>query len=94
MAQPATINPGAWLYTTLISEVFDMKPALLVIDVQKAFFDLDAVTAQSLEHAVEYINAAIALFRAKQLPVIAVQHMDTEDQLVPGADGFGFLANS
>jgi nicotinamidase-related amidase len=65
-----------------------MKPALLVIDVQKAFFDLDAFTTQSLEHAVEYINAAIALFRAKQLPVIAVQHMDTEDQLLPGADGF------
>lgn len=65
-----------------------MKPALLVIDVQKAFFDIDPQTAQSLKDAIEYINAAIALFRNKQLPVIAVQHMDAEDQLAPGADGF------
>jgi nicotinamidase-related amidase len=64
-----------------------MKPALIVVDVQKAFFD-DPVTAQSLERAIEYINAAIALFREKQLPVISVQHMDKDDNLVPGEDGF------
>ena len=46
-----------------------MRPALLVIDIQKAFFDLDPLTTQSLERAIEYINAAIALFRSKQLPV-------------------------
>ena len=40
-----------------------MKPALLVVDVQKAFFERDPVTSRSLEDAVEYINAAIALFR-------------------------------
>ena len=65
-----------------------MKPALLVIDVQKAFFDLDAVTTQSLNHAIEYINAAIALFRGKQFPVIAVQHIDSMDNLVPEVAGF------
>jgi nicotinamidase-related amidase len=65
-----------------------MKPALLVIDVQKAFFDIDAQTTQSLNSAVGEVNAAIALFRSKQLPVIAVQHMDAKEQLVPGADGF------
>jgi nicotinamidase-related amidase len=64
-----------------------MKPALLVIDVQKAFFK-DPVTAQSLNNAIEYINAAIALFRKKQLPVICVQHMDKDDKLIPGEDGF------
>jgi nicotinamidase-related amidase len=64
-----------------------MKPALLVVDVQKAFFD-DPVTAQSLERAIEYINAAIALFREKQLPVICVQHMDKDDKLVSGEKGF------
>jgi nicotinamidase-related amidase len=64
-----------------------MKPALLVIDVQKAFFN-DPVTAQSLNNAIEYINAAIALFRKKQLPVICVQHMDKDDKLIPGEDGF------
>jgi nicotinamidase-related amidase len=65
-----------------------MKPALLVIDIQKAFFAPDQITAQSLEQAIEYINPAIALFRSKQLPVIAIQHMEAEEQLVPGSNGF------
>jgi nicotinamidase-related amidase len=65
-----------------------MKPALLVIDVQKAFFDLDPVSTRSLENAIETINAAIALFRTKQLPVVAVQHMDAEEHLVPDTEGF------
>jgi len=65
-----------------------MKPALLVIDVQKAFFDIDPATTQSLNNAIEYINAAIALFRERGLPVICVQHMDKQDGLVPGQDGF------
>jgi len=65
-----------------------MKPALLVIDVQKAFFEIDQPTTQSLDNAIEYINAAIALFRAKGLPVICVQHMDEGEKLVPGQAGF------
>ena len=62
-----------------------MKPALLVIDVQKEFFK-DPVTAQSLNDAIEYINAAIALFREKGLPVICVQ--DIEGDRIPGTDAF------
>ncbi len=65
-----------------------MKPALLVIDVQKAFFDLDDTTTQSLNHAIEYINAAIDLFRKKGLPIASVQHVDEEDGLVPGQAKF------
>ena len=65
-----------------------MNPALLVIDVQKAFFDLDPTMTQSLNHAIEYINAAIALFREKGLPILSVQHMNEEDKLVPSAEGF------
>ncbi|MBN1937208.1 MAG: isochorismatase family protein [Anaerolineae bacterium] len=65
-----------------------MKPALLVIDVQKAFFDLDATTTQSLNHAIEYINAAIDLFRKKGLPIVSVQHIDQDGGLVPGKEGF------
>ncbi len=64
-----------------------MKPALLVIDVQKAFFN-NPTTAQSLDEAIETINAAIALFREKNLPVICVQHMDEAEKLVPGQAGF------
>ncbi|MCD4672470.1 MAG: cysteine hydrolase [Anaerolineaceae bacterium] len=65
-----------------------MKPALLVIDVQKAFFEFDTATTQSLNDAIEYINAAIDLFREKKLPVISVQHINEKDNLVPGEEGF------
>lgn len=65
-----------------------MKPALLVVDVQKEFFKLSPTTAQSLNDAMECINAAIALFREKDLPVICVQHMDEEEKLAPGEEGF------
>lgn len=66
-----------------------MKPALLVVDIQKEFFKFSPTTAQSLNEAIEYINAAIALFRERDLPVICIQHMDEEEKLVPGEEGFG-----
>ena len=65
-----------------------MKPALLVIDVQKEFFKFGDTTAQSLRDAIEYINEAIALCREKDVPVVCVQHMDQEQKLVPGEEGF------
>jgi nicotinamidase-related amidase len=65
-----------------------MKPALLVIDVQKAFFEDDLETAQSLNNAIGYINEAIDLFREKNLPVICIQHMNEKEKLGPGAPGF------
>ena len=65
-----------------------MKPALLVIDVQKAFFKDNPPAAAALRDAAEYINAAIELFRKKNLPVICVQHMNPEDNVVPGQEGF------
>ncbi len=64
-----------------------MKPALLVIDIQEAFFHLDAETTQSLERAIPLVNAAIALFRKHQLPICCIQHMEG-DQLAPGQTGF------
>jgi nicotinamidase-related amidase len=69
-----------------------MKPVLLVVDVQKAFFELDPATARSLDGAIEYINAAIKLFRERGLPVACVQHEDKEESLVPGEDGFDLPA--
>ena len=65
-----------------------MKPALLVIDVQRQFFGFSPATAQSLRDAIEYINAAIALFREKNLPVVCIQHLEEAEKLVPGEDGF------
>lgn len=65
-----------------------MKPALLIIDVQKKFWGLNPTTTQSLNAAIENINTAIALFREKDLPVISVQHVDEEAGLVPGKEDF------
>jgi nicotinamidase-related amidase len=50
-------------------------------------------TAQSINDAIEYINAAIELFRKKHLPIICIQHMDKEQGLVPGKDGFELPQN-
>jgi nicotinamidase-related amidase len=65
-----------------------MKPALLVIDMQKQFFHRGGETAQSFNRAIEYINAAIALFREKNLPIIVIEHKNEVDGLVPGSPGF------
>lgn len=65
-----------------------MKPALLVIDVQKQFFEGSEPTRQSLVSAVEYINVAVDLFRKKNLPIICIQHINPGDGLTPEAPGF------
>jgi nicotinamidase-related amidase len=65
-----------------------MKLALLVIDMQKEFFDISPACTQSLNDAVECINAAVEIFREKELPVICIQHMNEDDKLVPGEEGF------
>lgn len=65
-----------------------MKPALLVIDYQKAFLSGDPQTVQSLEQTKAYINSAIELFRERNLPVVCVQHLSPKDALVPGNPGY------
>lgn len=65
-----------------------MKPALLVIDVQSDFFNINQACSDSLKSAIDYINEAIALFRKKNLPIIVIQHKSTERELVPGQPGF------
>lgn len=65
-----------------------MKPALLVIDMQKHYVFASKEKIRLTLKAVEFINAAIDLFRKKGLPVICIQHMDEADGVVPGAEGF------
>jgi nicotinamidase-related amidase len=65
-----------------------MKPALIVIDVQNEFFNLNQGCSDSLKSAIKYINAAIDLFRKKNFPIVGVQHKDEERGLVPGNTGF------
>jgi nicotinamidase-related amidase len=65
-----------------------MKPALLVIDIQNDFFHNSPETARLLNSAIENINWVIPLFREKGLPVICVQQVEPENNLVPGEPGF------
>jgi nicotinamidase-related amidase len=64
-----------------------MKPALLVIDVQTHFFD-EPVSVKSLERATWYINAAIDVFRKKDLPVICIQHTNPKGGFTQESEGF------
>jgi nicotinamidase-related amidase len=65
-----------------------MKPALLVIDIQKAFYQEDEAAAKSLQSAVGYLQFIIPLFRKKGYPVICIQHMEKEWGLEPGNPDF------
>lgn len=65
-----------------------MKPALLIIDLQNKFFNLNSACSDSLKSAIEYVNAAIELFRKKSLPIIVIQHKSDEQGLVPGNSSF------
>jgi nicotinamidase-related amidase len=68
---------------------FRMKPALMIIDLQKAYYNDE--TKDSMKKASKYINAAIPLFRKKNLPIIWIQHIDKEDGSEPGKKGFDFI---
>ena len=65
-----------------------MKPALLVIDVQNEYFELNQGCSDSLKSAIEYINAAIDLFRKKNLPIVVIQHKNEDRGFAPGKPGF------
>ncbi len=66
-----------------------MKMALLVIDLQKAYYA--GADAASMDAAAQYINAVLPAFRAKGLPVAWIQHIDEGDGAVEGAPGFEFI---
>ena len=65
-----------------------MKAALLVIDIQNEFFNMSQVCSDSLKSAIQYMNAAIKLFRRRKLPIVIVQHKNEEEDLLPGKPGF------
>ncbi|MBP2651388.1 MAG: isochorismatase hydrolase [Firmicutes bacterium] len=65
-----------------------MKPALLVIDMQKHYVFTDEEKTKLVLQAAQFINDGIALFRKKQLPIICIQHIETECGVVPGTEGF------
>jgi nicotinamidase-related amidase len=51
-----------------------MKPALLVIDLQKVYCDRDPTRRELSVAAAKQANAAAELFRGKEFPVVAVYH--------------------
>jgi nicotinamidase-related amidase len=64
-----------------------IRPALLVIDIQKAFMPM---MSSDKEVAMEYINALIDLFHKHDLPVIRIYHTSDEYGVKPGTEGFEF----
>ncbi len=64
------------------------KAALLVIDLQKRFFNISQPCSDSLKSAIVYINEAITLFRKVGYPIIVVQHKNENEGLVPGHPDF------
>jgi nicotinamidase-related amidase len=65
-----------------------MKPALLVIDLQKEFFNISQTCSDSLKLAIEYINEALTLFRKKGFLIISIQHQNVKEGLTSGNEGF------
>jgi nicotinamidase-related amidase len=64
-----------------------IRPALLVIDIQKAFMPM---MSADKEMAMEYINALIDLFRKHGYPVIRIYQTSEEYGVTPGTEGFEY----
>ena len=69
-------------------EKTEMKPALLVIDVQKQF--LPMMSKEDQDFAIEMMNWSIWVFRKFDLPVIRIYHSSPEWGPVEGTDEFEF----
>ncbi len=66
-----------------------MNYALMIIDVQKAFYK--GYAKESMNNACEYINAILPLFRKCKYPILWIQDEDEEDGVVPGKECFDFI---
>ncbi|UCF70847.1 MAG: isochorismatase family protein [candidate division WOR-3 bacterium] len=66
----------------------ELKPALIVIDIQERYLPMMAEEEKDL--ALRMINGAIWLFRQHDLPVIRVYHSDRQFGPKPGEEGFDF----
>ncbi|MCK5455231.1 MAG: isochorismatase family protein [Calditrichia bacterium] len=65
-----------------------LKPCLVVIDIQNEF--LPYIPERDKKLGLEMINAAIHMFRERDLPVIRVYHTDPKWGPKPDSDGFQF----
>lgn len=69
-----------------------MRPALLVIDVQKAWLNDSAELRESVDRRLDVMNAAIKWFREKECPIVAVYHESSDGKVTPGTDAFEFTS--
>jgi nicotinamidase-related amidase len=69
----------------------NMKPALLVVDIQNAWLDENRDLKASIEKRINTINKAIRWFRKKKLPIIVIHHEDKECGVVAGSNPFRFV---
>jgi nicotinamidase-related amidase len=66
-----------------------MKLALLIIDMQKAWYDEES--KDSMDSAAEYIEEISNRFRDYNLPIYWIYDVDEEDGSAPGLPDFGFI---
>ena len=70
------------------TEKKELKPALLVIDVQNVY--IPWMDQSDKDIAFEYINAAIGLFEKYELPIIKVYHQDKQQGPAEDSEEFKF----
>jgi nicotinamidase-related amidase len=66
-----------------------MNFGLLIIDMQKAFYV--GSDKESMDHASEYINYTIELFRKNGNKIIWIQDEDKSDGVIRGTEGFEII---
>lgn len=66
-----------------------MKPALMIIDMQKEYYI--GQSKESMTNASMFINEVIGYFRNKKLPIIWVQDLDNECGVIPGKESFEII---
>ena len=69
----------------------NIKPALLVIDVQNRY--LSTISQRDKEISVFFINLLIGLFRKHDFPIIRIYHHNEESGPRPGTEEFEYPAS-
>ncbi len=66
-----------------------MNYALLVIDMQKAFYG--GYAKESMDAACASINAVLPYFRKANSPILWIQHKGEKEGVLPGSPGFELI---
>jgi nicotinamidase-related amidase len=69
----------------------NIKPALLVIDVQNKYMGM--IPQRDKELSIFFINLLIGLFRKNDFPIIRIYHHDKENGPRPGTEEFEYPAS-